>query len=211
LPDVRLNAVKSVRVAPDEVAVTYQQGDSLTVSSAFAFSRSRCAAIEFNPPLPAAHRKWSMKSHMRGTKVMIQYRKRFWNDLGWNGRMGSDLPIVYTWHATSHIEGEDGIMTAYTGGEPGANFRRYQMKNGSCCGCRDRNCFRVRRVDRTYGNRARNDLHAPVYGAGIGRGVETLADVVSTVMLFQANMLPPFRIYGRRGRDALSGGYIISS
>jgi hypothetical protein len=26
-------------------------------------------------------------------------------------------PIVYTWHATSHIENEHGIITAYTGGD----------------------------------------------------------------------------------------------
>lgn len=56
------------------------------------------------------------------TKVMIQYRKRFWNDKNWNGRLATDAPIVYTWHATSHIDSEDGIITAYTGGEPGAKL-----------------------------------------------------------------------------------------
>jgi monoamine oxidase len=49
---------------------------------------------------------------------MIQYRKRFWHEHGWNGRMNTDLPIVYTWDATSHLEGERGILTAYTGGAP---------------------------------------------------------------------------------------------
>jgi monoamine oxidase len=53
---------------------------------------------------------------------MIQYRKRFWNEVQWNGRMNSDLPIGYVWHATSHHEGVDGILTAYTGGEPGAKL-----------------------------------------------------------------------------------------
>jgi monoamine oxidase len=56
------------------------------------------------------------------TKVMIQYKRRFWDDLNWNGRMNSDLPIGYIWHATSHLEGEGGILTAYTGGEPGARL-----------------------------------------------------------------------------------------
>ena len=54
------------------------------------------------------------------TKVLIQYRKRFWEDRGWNGRLVTDAPIVYTWHATSHVESEDGILTVYTGGQPAA-------------------------------------------------------------------------------------------
>lgn len=128
LPDVRLNAVvKSVRVLPDGVAVSYQQGDAyLTIDSAFvilAIPLTTARLIEFNPPLPAAHARMVNEiSYGAVTKVLIQYRKRFWNDLGWNGRMGSDLPIGYTWHATSHVEGEDGILTAYTGGEPGAKL-----------------------------------------------------------------------------------------
>ena len=128
LPDVRLNAVvKAVRVMPDGVAVSYQQGDAyLTIDSAFvilAVPLTTARLIEFNPPLPSAHMQM-IKDVSYGvvTKVLIQYRKRFWNDLGWNGRMGSDLPIGYTWHATSHVEGEDGILTAYTGGEPGAKL-----------------------------------------------------------------------------------------
>ena len=128
LPDVRLNAVvKSIRASPDEVAVTYQQADSyVTVNSAFvvlAIPLTTARLIEFNPPLPAAHERMVNEiSYGAVTKVMIQYRKRFWNEIGWNGRIGSDLPIGYAWHATSHIESEDGILTAYTGGEPGAKL-----------------------------------------------------------------------------------------
>jgi monoamine oxidase len=53
---------------------------------------------------------------------MIEYRKRFWNERGWSGRLTTDAPIVMTWHATSHIEHERGILTAYTGGESGARL-----------------------------------------------------------------------------------------
>jgi monoamine oxidase len=53
---------------------------------------------------------------------MIEYRKRFWHDKGWNGRLSTDQPIVMTWDATSHLEGEHGIITAYTGGGPGAKL-----------------------------------------------------------------------------------------
>jgi monoamine oxidase len=56
------------------------------------------------------------------TKVLIQYRERFWEEKGWNGRLATDAPIVYTWHATSHVESEDGILTVYTGGEPAAKL-----------------------------------------------------------------------------------------
>jgi len=128
LPDVRMNAVvKSVRVLPGEVAVTYQQNDSyIKVNSEFAvlaIPLTTAQLIEFNPPLPSAHQRMVNEiSYGAVTKVMIQYGKRFWNDIGWNGRIGSDLPIAYAWHATSHIESEDGILTAYTGGEPGAKL-----------------------------------------------------------------------------------------
>jgi len=128
LPDVRLEAiVKSIRILPDGAAVSYQQADAqLTVASAFvilAIPLTTARLIEFKPPLPAAHANMINEiSYGAVTKVLIQYRQRFWNELGWNGRMGSDSPIGYVWHATSHIESEAGILTAYTGGEPGAKL-----------------------------------------------------------------------------------------
>jgi monoamine oxidase len=56
------------------------------------------------------------------TKVLIEYRKRFWEERGWNGRLNTDAAIVLTWLGTSHIEHEHGIITAYTGGAPGAKL-----------------------------------------------------------------------------------------
>src|ERR1043165_409560 len=117
LPDVRLNApVKSVSVLPDEVAVTFKQADSyLTISSAFAIVAiplTTARLIEFSPPLPAAHRSMVAElSYGAGTKGLIEYRKRFWEECGWNGRLTTDSPIVLTWHATSHIEDPHGILT----------------------------------------------------------------------------------------------------
>jgi monoamine oxidase len=124
LPDVRLNApVTSIRVLPDEVTVTYRSSDSYhTISSAFAILAiplTTARRIEFNPPLPEAHRRMVNElSYGAVTKVLIEYRKRFWDEKGWNGRLATDAPIVYTWHATSHLEHEHGIITAYTGGDP---------------------------------------------------------------------------------------------
>jgi len=128
LIDVRLNApVTSVRVLGNEVAVTYLQGNShFKISSAFAILAiplTTARLIEFNPPLPDAHRRMVDEvSYGAVTKVLIEYRKRFWDDRGWNGRLVTDAPIVYTWHATSHLENDRGILTAYTGGGPGAKL-----------------------------------------------------------------------------------------
>ena len=128
LPDVRLNApVTSVRVLPDEVIVTYVQNDSYTtVTSAFAvlaIPLTMARLIEFNLPLPDAHRRMVEElCYGAVTKVLIEYRSRFWEQQGWNGRLVTDLPIGYVWHATSHVENEPGILTVYTGGDPGAKF-----------------------------------------------------------------------------------------
>jgi monoamine oxidase len=128
LPDVRFNApVTSIRVLPDEVTVTYQHGNSYqTVSSAFAvlaIPLTTARLIEFHPPLPEAHRRMVNElSYGAVTKVLIEYRRRFWDDKGWNGRLSTDAPIVYTWHATNHIENEHGILTVYTGGDPAAKL-----------------------------------------------------------------------------------------
>ena len=126
LPNVRLNApVTSIRVLPDEVEVTYKQRDSyFSTSSAFAILAiplTTARLIEFNPPLPTAHRRMVNEiSYGSVTKVLIEYRKRFWDEQLWNGRLVTDAPIGYTWHATSHVEHGHGILTAYTGGGPGA-------------------------------------------------------------------------------------------
>jgi monoamine oxidase len=123
LPRVRLKSpVTAVSVNPDDVSVTVKQNESyLTFDSAFtilAVPLTTARLIEFNPPLPVAHQKMVNEiSYGAVTKVMIEYRKRFWDEIGWNGRLATDSPIVYTWHATSHIEHEHGIITAYTGGD----------------------------------------------------------------------------------------------
>jgi monoamine oxidase len=123
LPDVRLNVqVTSIRLKPDGVSVTCKQADSyLTLDSDFAILATPLTTarlIDFNDSLPKEVQSMVKEvSYGAVTKVMIEYRKRFWKERGWNGRMATDAPIVYTWHATSHFEHEHGIITAYTGGE----------------------------------------------------------------------------------------------
>jgi monoamine oxidase len=128
LPNVRFNAVvDSIRLTPDGVTVSYHQaGSHVTLDSDFAILAvplTTARSIDFNSSLPAAHKKLIDEiSYGAVTKVMIEYRKRFWNERGWSGRLTTDAPIVMTWHATSHFEHERGILTAYTGGEPGARL-----------------------------------------------------------------------------------------
>lgn len=123
LPDVRLNCpVTSIRLSPDGVSVTFQQaGSYLTIDSDFAILAvplTTARLIDFNSTLPSAHQRMVNEvSYGAVTKVMIEYRNRFWKDKDWNGRLATDAPIGYTWHATSHFEHEHGILTAYTGGE----------------------------------------------------------------------------------------------
>jgi monoamine oxidase len=123
LPDVRLNApVTSIRLTPDGVTVTCKQADShLTLDADFAILAiplTTARLIDFGGSLPPTHQSMVDEvSYGAVTKVMIEYRKRFWIERGWNGRLATDAPIVYTWHATSHFEHERGILTAYTGGE----------------------------------------------------------------------------------------------
>jgi len=128
LPDLRLNApVTAIQSSPEGIAVTYQNAGSYsTVHSAFAILAiplTTARLIEFNPALPAAHQSMvNGISYGAVTKVSIEYRQRFWEERGWNGRLTSDSPIVLTWHATSHLEDPHGIITAYTGGGPGARL-----------------------------------------------------------------------------------------
>ncbi|HJR79265.1 MAG TPA: FAD-dependent oxidoreductase [Anaerolineales bacterium] len=128
LPDVRLNAaVTSISVLRDGVLTSYRSGKSHgMLSSTFAILAvplTIARSIRFDPPLPPAHRRMVDEvSYGAVTKVMIEYRRRFWNERGWNGRFVTDAPIAYTWHATSHIDGEYGILTAYTGGAPGGKL-----------------------------------------------------------------------------------------
>lgn len=126
LPDIRLNAaVMSVQVGTDDVTVDYKLGDTFhKVQAAYAILAvplTVARKIDFNASLPNSHQSLVDEiAYGSVTKVMIEYRKRFWLDHGWNGRLHTDLPIVLTWDATSHLEGERGILTAYTGGGPGA-------------------------------------------------------------------------------------------
>jgi monoamine oxidase len=128
LPDVRLNAeVTSIQLLADQVAVAYKQNEThQTLRSAFAILAiplTTARLIDFHASLPLKYQHMVDEvSYGAVTKVLIQYRERFWEQQGWNGRLVTDAGIVHTWHATSHVESEDGILTVYTGGDPAARL-----------------------------------------------------------------------------------------
>lgn len=130
LNDVRKNAVvMSLLAQAEEVTVKYKQVDSFHTLRApyviLAIPLTTVRMIDFEGSLPPAHQKMAAGlSYGAVTKVMIEYRKRFWKEYGWNGSLTTDLPIVLSWEATSHLEGERGILTAYTGGGPGMELSR---------------------------------------------------------------------------------------
>lgn len=124
LPDVRLNSiVTSIKVQDEKADVTYKQNDSFhTLQSDFvilAIPLTVARSIDFNSSLPIAHQKMVNEiSYGSVTKVLIEYRKKFWEEIGWSGHLYTDEDIVMTWAATQHINHEHGVITAYTGGKP---------------------------------------------------------------------------------------------
>jgi len=130
LPDVRLDA-PVVRVSAREtaVAVTYQTTsgpETITGDYAIlAIPLTTARRIEFDPPLPPAHAAMvAGVSYGSVTKVLLQYRRRWWHARGWSGRLMNDAPLACTWEPTEAQPGEAGVLTVYTGGAPGEAFAR---------------------------------------------------------------------------------------
>ena len=80
-------------------------------------------AVQFQPRLPGplaaaiAELQYGI-----GTKTLLQYRRRFWIDQGFDGDTGTDLPFSTTWSATNAQRGQPGILIAYTMGARGARY-----------------------------------------------------------------------------------------
>jgi monoamine oxidase len=130
LSDVRLNSVvTSIKIQDEEVAIIYKQGDSShTIKSDYAILAIPLTVardIDFDSSLPISHQKMVREiSYGAVTKVLIEYRKKFWEEIGWSGHLYTDEGIVMTWSATQHIEHKHGVITAYTGGKPGEELSK---------------------------------------------------------------------------------------
>lgn len=128
LPDVRLGAVvTAVQQSAAGASVTFRQnGQTHTLPTAYvvlAVPPGPARHITFSPPLPTALQT-ALNDLSCGpvTKVMIQYRRRFWEDVNWRGSLLTDRPITCTWQPTITQPGESGILTVYTGAKAGADF-----------------------------------------------------------------------------------------
>ncbi len=128
LPDVRLNAVvMAVKQEASGVAISYRDQTGLVkvVRSGFAviavpFGPLR--TISFDPPLPLESQAMvDGLTYGVVTKVMIQYAPPL-SELGWGGRILTDLPMTCTWHASGGQPGTYDIVTVYTGAEAGKAF-----------------------------------------------------------------------------------------
>ncbi len=56
------------------------------------------------------------------SKLLVQFARRHWNDLGSNGETFSDTGYQNTWEVTRGQPGASGILVDYTGGTIGASF-----------------------------------------------------------------------------------------
>jgi monoamine oxidase len=130
LPDVRLNApVVRVTNLADEVVITYHaNGSERTVTGDFAvlaIPLTVARRLAFDPPLPEPHAGMvQCLQYGAVTKVCLRYRRRWWRERVWNGQLMNDTPLACTWEPTSEQTGDGGILTVYTGGDPGAALSR---------------------------------------------------------------------------------------
>jgi len=123
LPDVRLNAPATKIVRQGEhLTVEYANGkvESDFVVLAIPFGPAR--QIVFEPPLPEETQGMlAGLTYGAVTKVLIQYDRRL-AELGWDGRVLTDLPMTCTWYPTERLDGPYDIVTVYTGAEAGKEF-----------------------------------------------------------------------------------------
>jgi len=79
--------------------------------------------VEFSPPLPPLLREAIQKLRYGvTTRLLLQYRNRFWRADGDSGQIATDLTFQRAWEATSGQSGSHGILTANVSGRPGAVF-----------------------------------------------------------------------------------------
>lgn len=127
-PAVVLGAtVRAVRQDPDGVAlnVTATERSVAASTTAPATVRARrvvlavpppaLGRIAFDPPWPEARRAALLGLPMtRVTKVLLQVRRRFWEDHGGNGRAFTDGLVQATYETTAGQPGDRAVLTVYT-------------------------------------------------------------------------------------------------
>jgi monoamine oxidase len=124
LPEVRLNTpVTAVRNLAHRVEIVCADETLRADYAVLAIPLTVARRLTFDPPLPPAHRAMVDGVHYGSvTKVCVQFRERWWLARSWRGHLMNDAPLACTWEPTGEQAGERGILTVYTGGDPGAAF-----------------------------------------------------------------------------------------
>jgi monoamine oxidase len=209
LPDVRLEAVvTAVQQHSSGASVIFQQnGQTHTLETAcvvLAVPPGPARQISFDPPLPAAHRAMFNGLNCDPvTKVMIQYRRRFWEDWNWRGSLLTDLPITCTWQPTTTQPGESGILTVYTGAKAGADF--------SAMGEEERVTTAVTQLDQLFPGSARLVSHTRTMAwlnEPFTQGGYTLFKPGDVTAHWQALREPAGRLYVAGEHTAVHQGYM---
>ena len=125
LHDLRLEAqVQRVEIHPGGVRVR-THGDEIAARYcvlAVPFPAAN-TLIEFSPALPPLLREAVGKLRYGvATKLLLQYRGRFWRSKGNNGGIATDLTFQRAWEATGGQAGSHGILAANVSGRPGAVY-----------------------------------------------------------------------------------------
>ena len=124
LPDVRTGTpVTAIRWEAGGLEVETSRDERLRADRAvIAIPFGPLRGIRFDPPLPGAVQKAvDGLSYGVVTKVMLQYDRRL-SEMGWRGRVLTDLPITCTWPASDTAPGSHDIVTVYTGADAGERF-----------------------------------------------------------------------------------------
>lgn len=86
-------------------------------------------AVDFAPALPARLAgAFAGVQYGVGTKVLLQYRRRFWRERGRSGDLFTDGSVGTTWEATDRQRGTPGILIGYTAGDRGAAYTALDPK-----------------------------------------------------------------------------------
>jgi monoamine oxidase len=120
-------AVLAVEHDEQEVRVTYTEGPSTRIVAAdqvvFAVPPPALRDLPIQPPLSAAKQAALRGIPLgRAVRVLLQYRRRFWRDVGASGTLLTDLPVQQVVDATAGQPGERGILACTIGGAVAAQL-----------------------------------------------------------------------------------------
>ncbi len=117
-------SVSAIRTDDNGVTVTHSKGEVTADYVILTVPPAALVDVAFTPELPQeiaqAIDELNYGSH---TKVMLQYRHRFWLDDGLSGTvLDADGTAGWIWEATNAQDGEPGILNTYISGYFGDNL-----------------------------------------------------------------------------------------